>query len=554
MAYPDDKGIVLPLSKDQESLKRKNADVIKLITDGSRLALTQQLSNYFQVFCEFENNKFLWEAIEGVFDQPTILDSIDNEYAYHAKSLMDSFSSMLSSSKMFPRKWYPIAREVFGIDPKNILTFPDFRKGLRKLCRTHRVGVWAMADIQFLFNHIINAPYCFSSVTPDLEIDEPDSCTGFTFKLAFRLNSISTKKRSCMNEKAFAIQKLSDFAANKAIILRCLKSNLSKKPGPNMNEYVTKTELGSVLSILITDFSTYQLEKKNIKESAWLEKTCTDLLESDLQTITSDFGSLTEDSLNSMSISSQRGSFTRGYRQAKHAENMTRVVSEDNRVFFKKLKADKETYSLSQNKSLLKPIKQRPNTAASEMMEGMEDASQYELKKAKKAASLLQVKLDKTSKEKEKEEMEKMMTTLKVSEHVAKYKRQYAHIYEEIDPVLGEDIVLLRKNFQNIHSLDMMGSEGSSGNHLPPLRDSVSRRVSEVSRGGHTNLDKLAISTYKKQLLEKGAHNTEQQEKYFQSIITKFDYHIDKTLKRMTSLRGTPKRHLLTEESSGGKE
>jgi hypothetical protein len=556
--YDEGERKVSLLSKDEEAMKKRHADVIHTITDSSRLTLTQQISNYFQMFSNFENNKAQWEEIENLFDQPIIIDSVENDYAQKANSLMDSFSNSLRKFNLFPRKWAPIARDIFEIERNAHLTYSDFRKGLRKLYKENLSDSkpMAAAEMEFLFNHIINAPHCYSSIFPDRDLEEePTSCTAFTFKLAFQLHAASNKKRMGLNEIAFVIHKLSDFAADKAIILRCLTSSIAgtQKKGPAVDSYVSKQELGSVISILITDFSMYQVEKKNIKESAWLESYCGDLLDSDMMSIMSEYDEDGNSVAGGSDVSSptcHRRSFSRGYRATKHSENYTRAVSSVKRELSKKLKASKEVYSLSKNKTLLLPMTSEEATSSSLSSETIslmnDNASLSDTRKAKKDAAREKADKERVAKEKEKEKLEQLVKTLKATQHVTKYKNQYMHIFDEMEAVSGEDLVFMRNNAQgltkqysssNLIVGERSGKEELQSNNssLPPLRERHSRGAGAGGTWSHPSADQVA---YKKELLVAGAHNTEQQEKYFQSIITKFDYHIEKTLKRMTNLRG----------------
>ena len=43
---------------------------------------------------------------------------------------------------------------------------------------------------------------------------------------------------------------------------------------------------------------------------------------------------------------------------------------------------------------------------------------------------------------------------------------------------------------------------------------------------------------YTQQIMHEGKAHTEQQQKYYRSIIEKFDYHVDHTLQRMNKIKG----------------
>lgn len=585
------------LTKTQEAKQKINREVIRLITDRSRLSLSQQLNNYFQLFCCFENNKALWEDIEMLFDSPVVLNSFDNEYADRAKIVMESFLTLMRRSNFYPRKWGSLAKDVFDTHYDDLLTLEDFRKGLRKLCRSNEVKVWPQEDVEFLYNHLCDVPYVYSSDSP---IDhEPGTLSGFTFKLAFQLHALTSRKRQLLNEVATVTSKLSDFAASKAIILRCLKNGGTK--GPFTDECVSKEELGSCLSILITDFSSYQAEKHSMKESSWLERTCSSLLESDVPTIVTptivtDFDDdLSIRSMDGNSVAGQATSpkaagrsFTVGYRLGKEEANRSRNMTDTERAMAKKVKEDKDTYSLSRNKTLLvnnnppSPPPSNANSPTNGDDEVLPSSNGHHLHHSDhhghhghhhghhyhgKHGHHWMEEEQKRKEQEKKEKTEKLMKTIQAAKHVSMNKKQYSHIFDETETVTGEDLILLRNNKQAMssshsHSLGGGGHHGGGsgrsynpedglslgprphspnrGSMLPPVNHSPSKThiMVPVISPKVSASDKPYVVAYRKELLQDGTYNTEQQEKYFQSIITKFDYHIDKTLRRMTTLRG----------------
>ena len=264
---------------------------------------------------------------------------------------MFKFESLLKSEGYHHRNYKSVAAGVFQVvNETDQVYFKDFYQGLVVLCKQSKQETWTEDDVILLFSYI--AGISENLVARKIIIDEFVDDVYFNkydFKLAFKIHTMSSKRRYWLNTIADVVKKLSHYMGRNNIALRYLRGKIGVFP-LKQSEEVHVVELESVLSVLLDSFARHnkKMNKKDLMN--WFQKSTAVLVDSDLASVVSDISDTSFES-TSKSISGGKDTYS-----VPNCQSLTKLKA-------LKLKQTKDHYSITKNNFFLKTSDNNSNTS-----------------------------------------------------------------------------------------------------------------------------------------------------------------------------------------------
>lgn len=297
----------------KEMEKKENNDLIHFLATTTPQVIIQNISDYIRFFCLYHKKRYYFKDIERLFHSPVFTD-FNSEETKYAKGLMQSFEFMFKMGRLQPSRWFSLLVSNKGTNNRT-MNINTFIGGVNQLCDELKLPHWLADDLMKLFGYISNYVYVRRDVAPPTD----DSSTGkksvgfdmppqqfysnnsyirrIDLLVAFKKYHASSKKIEVLNRTASVIVRLNEFLILKSMHLRDLlihtsashehnkqhqlfemqqmleegfdENSLSSLSGNNYmdkynsvsaihrnTKYITMEECETMISILLSDFST----------------------------------------------------------------------------------------------------------------------------------------------------------------------------------------------------------------------------------------------------------------------------------------------------------
>ena len=296
------------LKSQKEIEKKQNNDLIHYLASTTPQSIIQNISDYIRFFCLFHKKRYYFKDIERLFYAPIFTD-LHSEETKYAKGLMASFEFLFKHGRLQPSRWFSLLISNKGTNNRT-MNINEFIGGVNQLCDELKLPHWLADDLMKLFGYISNYAYVRRDTAP---VASPDKKVGFNVPqqqyysnnsyirridllVAFKKYHASSKKIEVLNRTASIIVRLNEFLVLKSVRLRDLLIHTSASHEHNKQhqlfelqqlldegvdegslsslssayldkyhsvsdkhrntKYITLEECETMISILLTDFST----------------------------------------------------------------------------------------------------------------------------------------------------------------------------------------------------------------------------------------------------------------------------------------------------------